>query len=399
MDNRSILISGLGIAGPTLAYWLGRCGYKVTLVEQAAAVRTGGYVVDFWGLGFDVADRMGLLPALRRDGYRVGEIRFVDAHGRRSGGFDADVFRSLTRDRYVSIPRGDLAALIYSSLEDHHEVIFGDSINMLREDDRGVQVTFEHAPQRRFDLVVGADGLHSRVRQLVFGDQDQFETYLGYMVAAFEAEGYRPRDGRNYVSYSVPGKQVGRFALYGDRTLMLFVFAANQPPHVDTHDTDAQRTLLHAEFSDAGWECRQILTALEAADEFYFDRVSQVRMNSWTQGRIALIGDAASCPSLLAGQGSSLAMMAAYVLAGELSRPDREAGDAFRAYEALVKPFMDGKQRAAERFATSFAPKTRWGICLRNQVMKAFKLPYAAKLAFGRSLLDELELPDYPALR
>ncbi len=202
MRDRTILISGIGIAGPTLAFWLARCGYKATLVEQATRLRTGGYVIDFWGLGFDVAERMGLLPALQRDGNLYQELRFVDARGQRVGGFNADVFPTLTDGRYVSLPRGDLAALIYDSIEGDQEVIFGDSITAIEQDDDSVQVTFQHAPARRFDLVIGADGLHSEVRRLVFGSQDQFETYLGYMVAAFEVEGYRPRDEGYFVSYS-----------------------------------------------------------------------------------------------------------------------------------------------------------------------------------------------------
>ncbi len=199
------------------------------------------------------------------------------------------------------------------------------------------------------------------------------------------------------MSYTEPGRQVGRFALDDDRTLFLFVFAANQAPRIDPHDTNAQNRVLIAEFSEAGWECPQILAELEKTNEFYFDRVSQIRMNSWSRGRVALLGDAAFCPSLLAGQGSALAMAAAYVLAGELGRKDAVPDEAFQRYEELLKPFMAGKQKAAEQFATSFAPRTWWGIYLRNQLTKAFTLPYVAKLVLGRTLLDHLQLPTYPA--
>jgi 2-polyprenyl-6-methoxyphenol hydroxylase-like FAD-dependent oxidoreductase len=395
MTNRTVLISGMGIAGPTLAYWLARYGFKLTLVEHSPTLRTGGYIIDFWGLGYDIAEWMGLFPALRAEGYDVRELRFVDDRGRRVGGFAVDVFRALTGGRYVSLPRGDLAKLIYDKIEGRCETLFGDSITSIAQSSDGVQVTFERAPTRRFDLVIGADGLHSAVRELVFGSEDRFEKYLGYTVAAFEVEGYQPRDEDVYVSYAVPGKQVARFAMRDDCTVFLSVFTADHPPRVKSHDKIAQKRVLHAAFDDAGWECRRILAALDACDEIYFDRVSQIRMDVWSRGRVALLGDAAFCPSLLAGQGSALAMIAAYVLAGELTKCGARPEPAFRRYEQLLRPFMTEKQKAAEGFARSFVPKTRLGLFFRNHVTHAFTIPGIAKLAMGRSLLDRLELPDY----
>jgi 2-polyprenyl-6-methoxyphenol hydroxylase-like FAD-dependent oxidoreductase len=206
-QNKSVLISGIGIAGPTLTYWLLECGFEPTVVERAPRLRTGGYVIDFWGLGYDIAERMGLLPALEREGYHMCELRFVDDRGQRVGGFGVDVFRELTGRRYLSIPRSGLGGLIYSRIEGRCATIFGDSIAGIRQGADGVQVEFERTPSRRFDLVIGADGLHSTVRALDFGNQNLFERYLGYVVAAFEVEGYRPRDEGVYVSYSVPASR------------------------------------------------------------------------------------------------------------------------------------------------------------------------------------------------
>jgi 2-polyprenyl-6-methoxyphenol hydroxylase-like FAD-dependent oxidoreductase len=392
---RSILISGAGIAGPTLAYWLMEYGFTPTLVERAPHLRTGGYVIDFWGLGYDVAERMGLVPALRRIGYDVEELRLVDGEGRRVGGFGVDVFRELTDGRYVSIARSELARLLIEKIEGRCEVMFGDSITALKEASNGVEVSFEHAPPRRFDLVIGADGLHSEVRRLAFGKERQFERYLGYMVAAFQTEGYRPRDDLVYVSCGLPGKQVARFAMRGDRTMFLFIFAADEPPHIAAHDVAAQKELLNAKFGEAGWECPKILQALAESNDLYFDPVAQIRMDAWSKGRIALLGDAAFCVSLLAGQGSALAMTAAYALAGELGRTSADPQAAFRRYEALLRPLIATKQKAAEQFAGSFAPKTRLGLFVRNQVTKAFAIPYVAKMTMGSSLLDRIELPDY----
>jgi 2-polyprenyl-6-methoxyphenol hydroxylase-like FAD-dependent oxidoreductase len=392
--NQSVLISGIGIAGTTLAYWLGEHGFKPTLVERASHLRTSGYVIDFWGLGYDIAERMGLLSGLKSDGYDVQEVRFVNAEGRRVGGFGVDVFRSLTGGRYVSIARSDLAKLIYHMIDGQCETIFGDSIAGIEDTGDDVGVVFERSGPRRFDLVIGADGLHSAVREVVFGSQNRFEKFLGYTVAAFEIKGYRPRDERVYVSHGVPGKQVSRFPMRDDRTLFLFVFADGSDYHTAMHDMTGHKAILHKEFDDAGWECPRILAALDASDDVYFDRVSQIQMNVWSRGRVALVGDAAFCPSLLAGQGAALAMISAYVVAGELGKSEGRHEEAFRRYERLLRPFMTAKQGVAEQFASSFAPKTRLGLFLRNKVMNAFAVPFVANRALG-GLLDRIELPNY----
>jgi len=344
--KKSVLISGAGIAGPALAYWLALYGFKATLVEVAPHLRTGGYVMDFWGRGFDVAEKMGLLPAIEREGYDVQEFRLVDANGRRVGGFNAEVFRSATNGRYVSIPRGELAKIIYQKVEGRCESIFGDSITKIEQDQNGVRVAFKCTRPRDFDIVIGADGHHSVVRKLVFGKQEHFEKYLGYMAAAFAANGYRPRDEDVYVSYSLPGKQVARFAMRNDRTMFFFVFADNEGRRVEPHNTNAHKDILRAEFGHAGWECPKILAAMESCDEVYFDRVSQIRMETWSQGRVGLIGDAAFCPSFLAGQGAAMAMIAAYVLAGELSRLANQPQEAFQRYEQQLHPLIASKQKA-----------------------------------------------------
>lgn len=396
MQERSILISGIGIAGATLAYWLGKFGLTPTLVERAPDLRSGGYVIDFWGPGYDIAERMGIVPELKTEGYDTRELRIVNAKGRRVGGFGVEVFRELTAGRYVTIARSDLAKLIYRKIESRYETIFGDGIANIVQDKDGVRVEFAHAKPRRFDILIGADGLHSAVRRLVFGSHDRFEKHLGYAVAAFEVNIYRNRDEGVYVSYAAPRKQVARFATRGNRTLFLFVFAIDRPLGIDPHDARSQQALLHTEFDHADWECSQILTAMDNCDNLYFDSVSQIRMNAWSLGRVALVGDAAFCPSLLAGQGSALAMAAAYVLAGELSQANARPEAAFSAYEQLLRPFMTGKQKAAEKFARSFAPKTQVGLFLRNQVTRAFAIPYVADLMLGRILRDEIDLPDYP---
>ena len=211
--------------------------------RERASLRTSGYVIDFWGLGYDIAEKMGLLPDIARIGYHMQELRIVDDCGRRLSGFGVQVFREFTGGRYITLGRSDLSKLIYDRISRSCEIIFGDSITSLGQAHDEVHVEFEHGSKRRFDLVIGADGLHSRVRKLVFGPQDRYERDLGYRVAAFETGGYRPRNELVYTIHCAPGRQVGRFALRNDRTLFLFIFdgggePASVPGRVDQNAFD-----------------------------------------------------------------------------------------------------------------------------------------------------------------
>ncbi|OSI60314.1 hypothetical protein BSZ21_38785 [Bradyrhizobium canariense] len=389
----SVLISGVGIAGPTLAYWLKAAGFQSTLLERASALRSGGYVIDFWGLGYTIAERMGLIPVINRDGYHAQEFRVVDKAGHRLAGFGTDVFAELTNGQYVTLQRSDLSRMLFERITGCVETIFGDEIILVEEKPDCVEVQLKHGGRRRFGLLIGADGLHSAVRNLVFGPQAQFERRLGYIVAAFEAHGYRPRDEDVYLIYGQPGRMVGRFTLRDDRTLFLLVFAAHHSVFPET--PASQKALLREIYGGDGWECDQMLAELERAGELYFDTVSQIRMPNWSRGRVALVGDAAFCVSLLAGQGSALAMISAYVLAGELAVAGGGYLEAFAGYEARLKSYIGRKQQGAERFAGALAPRTHVGMLFRNVVVRSFSIPGLARLAIGRDIADELELPDY----
>jgi 2-polyprenyl-6-methoxyphenol hydroxylase-like FAD-dependent oxidoreductase len=394
MKQQSILISGAGIAGPALAYWLVKDGHTVTLVERTPEFRAGGYVIDFWGLGYELVEKMGLLPEVIKAGYEVKELRLVNKQGRKIAGLNADVFRTATFGRYTSLPRGDLARVIYTAVAPKIETRFGDSIKTISEDTDGVAVTFEHGAPQRFDMVIGADGLHSKVRELMFGPESDFEKFLGYTVAAFDTDGYEPRTEDTYVSYGVPGKQAARFAMRDNRTTFLFVLAGEDGRDIDPHDTDAHKAFMHKAFGSLGWECPQILEAMDRVPELYFDRVSQIRMPTWHTNRTALVGDAGYCPSLLAGQGSALAIIGGYVLAGEIARASTPS-EAFARYEEILHSFMLHKQVAAEGFAPSFAPKTAFGLFFRNISTRLLNIPFFAKQALGSSLLDKIKLPEY----
>jgi 2-polyprenyl-6-methoxyphenol hydroxylase-like FAD-dependent oxidoreductase len=383
-----IAISGGGVAGAALAHWLHRTGHTPTIIERAPAFRTGGYMVDFWGVGYRVARRMGIADRIRDTGYDVRCVRAVGPSGEVRAELGVNVFRRMVGDDFTSLPRGDLAAAIYATVEDKVETIFGDSIAAIDDHGDGVRVTFDNAPPRDFDLVVGADGLHSNVRHLTFGPDENYEHYLGCKVAACVVDGYRPRDELVYVTCNTLGRQVARFALRGDRTMFLFVFRAE-------HDgAGTPKDQLRNQFGAAGWECPRILAALEGVDDLYFDVVSQIRMDRWSTGRVLLIGDAAGCISLMGGEGTGLAITEAYVLAGELLRAGGDHRRAFDAYETRLRPFIRAKQAGAERFIDFFATRTRIGLRFRDVAMRTMNFGPLATLLAG-SVRDNFELPEY----
>ncbi len=390
-----VVINGAGIAGTTLAYWLCEFGHEVLLVEEAAEPRRGGYILDFWGIGYDVAEKMALIPQLQELCYWADELHLVDRHGRRCGGYRLDVLPRLAKGRFMALSRSDLAATIRAALGERVETVFGDSVARIEDEDTRVRVGFDHAAPRVVDLVVGADGLHSRVRGLAFGEETRFEYALGCHAAAFEAAGYRPADDLSYVAHGDPGRYITRFPVSPTRTFFFMVFRDELLGRDMPSNESEYKPVLKEVFGDMGWECPQILSTMENVDDFYFDSISQIRMDRWTRGRAALVGDAAACPSLLAGEGAGLAMAEAYVLAGEIhgSRGDHRA--AFAGYEKRMMPFLRHKQQSAEKLLFAFVPKTALGVAMRNFGTRLMNLPLFPEIFLGSHLHDDIELPNY----
>ncbi|MGA0569066.1 FAD-binding domain [Rathayibacter sp. KR2-224] len=386
-----VLIVGAGIAGPTLAFWLNRSGHEITIVEHATELRSGGYLIDFWGAGFDVAQRMGIVPELRPHGYVFTEARAIDRNGRKIASFNPEAVIESNK-RYMSIPRTDLASVIYDSLGGEVELILGDTVHDLANDGGCVRVTFESGSTRDFDLVFGADGLHSRVRRLAFGPDEQFEKYLGLVVAAFDAERYPQRDELIALMYAEIGFQAIRLSFRDDATLLLFT--VRHDGHVPV-ERAAQESLLREKLGGMGWEVPEMLAVMPHAKNFYFDTASQIRMPSWSTGRIALVGDAGAGPSFLAGQGSALAMVEGYTLAAELARTS-DYREAFARYEERLAPLVRSKQAGAQGLGLAFAPKNRFQLGVRNTVLKMMGLPKVPDIAMGRSFHDRVELPSFP---
>lgn len=390
-----VAINGAGIAGTALAYWLGKLGHDVLLVERAPELRTGGFVLNLWGIGYDSVERMGLLPKLLELQHYSDELRMVDRSGRTRGGYPSNVLLKLANGRMASLARSDIAAAIYASLDDRVETVFGDSIAAINDDGARVRVEFEHSASREVDLVIGADGLHSRVRQLAFGPDARFEYPMGCHVASFEVAGYRPRNGNTYVAHTAPGRYVARFPLRDD-WMLFFVLLRNEylKGRVPRNHAERQAALTDA-LADIGWESDAILSAIGQVDEIYFDSISQIRMDAWVNGKIVLIGDAAACPSLIAGEGAGLALAEAYVLAGELHRHPGDTDAALVRYQALLHAVVARKQKHAESLVASFVPRTALGVRARDYATLLMRLPVFPKILMGRYFHDEMELPEY----
>lgn len=390
-----VAINGAGIAGTALAYWLSRLGHEVLLVERAPRLRTGGYILNLWGIGYDAIERMGLLPTLLALQYDTDELRMVDVQGRTRGYYSSQVLQRLANGRIASLARSDIAAAIHGLLDGRVETIFGDSIATIEDDGVRASICFERGASREVDLVIGADGLHSRVRQIAFGPDNWFEHSMGCHVASFEIAGYRPREERLYVACTTPGRYIARFPVRDDKTLVFMLLRDEYLQGVRPADDAGRKAVLKDAFSGMGWECPAILSALEDAGEVYFDSISQMRMESWAKGRVALVGDSAACPSLIAGEGAGFALAQAYVLAGELHHHQGDVDPALKRYQGRMKPYTLRKQAHAEGLVPSFVPKTALGVRARDMATVLMRLPVFPRLLMGRYFRDATTLPEY----
>lgn len=378
-----VLISGASVAGPVLAFWLRRFGFTPTIVERTAALRggTGGHAVDLFSGAVDVVDRMGLLSPIQEARTRTETVRF-----QRSGRRPVDVpmaklIEGVTDRRHVEVMRGELAQILHGAIRDDVEFLFGDSITALDDDGAGVDVTFGHAEPRRFDLVVGADGLHSNVRALAFGPERDHRLYLGGYLAAFTMPGGDQVPGRmvnhltvNRLAASYPVWQTGE-------ARALFLFRRAEELRYDRHDVGEQRRLLKAEYAGAGVD--HMLDAADDAPDFYLDDISQIRLDTWSRGRVTLVGDAGYSPGPAVGGGTTIAAVGAYLLAHHLATHDDHTA-AFRAYENEMRPYVLRSRDVAPRIMRTFVPGSRAQVAL---IPALTKLLVSAPLGLRRRLL------------
>ncbi|MGH7911303.1 MAG: FAD-dependent monooxygenase [Candidatus Dormibacteraceae bacterium] len=396
MKEKDILISGAGIAGPALAFWLCRAGHRVTIVERASEPRRGGQAVDLRGAGRTVIERMGRLQRAREVAIDQRGFALVDRRGRITARMPVDAFDGRGIVSEIEILRGDLGGLLYEASLPGTEYVFGDTIAALEAQADGVEVTFEHAPSRRFDLVVGADGLHSTVRRLVFGPDESCIEDLGLLSGGWTGPANVDLDGW-FLMYNAPGGLVaaarpGR--LPGE--IKVGLSFRSGPLAVECRGEGALKEKLATRFAGAGWETSRLLEGMWDASDFYFDTTGQVRLDRWSRGRVVLLGDAGYCPTPLTGLGTSLALVGAYVLAGELSSAGEDHEVAFARYEERLRPYVKQAQELPPGGVGSFAPRSALMIRMRALSMRWMtRWPMRNLLAGQFTKADAIDLPDY----
>ncbi|WP_435175792.1 FAD-dependent monooxygenase [Actinacidiphila sp. bgisy145] len=388
-----VLISGASIAGPALAYWLNRHGYAVTVVEKAGTIRSGGYPIDIRGTALDVVERMGLLPQLRDAHIDLHRITFLEGDGSEVTSLHPHAVTGGVAGHDLEVRRGDLTDALYTAVRDDVEFLFNDSVDSLEQTTDGIDVTFRGGGSRRFDMVFGADGMHSRTREMVFGPEDQFHRHLGYCFAIFTMRNTLGLSHETVV-WNAPGRAAAVYAVSDDDEVHAFLnFAQRDLPSGMFGDREAQQRLLTETFADAGWEIPSILAALREADDVFFDAVGQIRMPQWSRARVALVGDAAYAPSFLTGQGTSLALVGAYMLAGSLAERDHAAG--FAAYEHATRAFVTLNQNLVGKGGATLFPTTAQALEERNdRLRKLSALPSPEP----RPAHSALALPDFDDL-
>lgn len=392
-----VLISGASIAGPALAYWLHRYGFEVTVVERAPALRPGGYSVDIRGAAISVLERMGILDQVRSLDTHMTGVYFVNEQGKIKGKIsEASIGNQHGMD--IEIMRENLGNILFDLTKDKVTYIWGDSITSIHESISGVEVQYINGKPDTFDLIIGADGIHSNVRTLKFGDEDQFKRSLGCYISIFEFENYLNLD-HSQMLYTVPGKTVGMYSANDKKEAKGMLVFQSEPLKYDRYNTEEQKILIKNAFEELkGWETPNLLKKLVNASDFYFDEICQIHMPTWSDGRIALVGDAAYCPSPLSGQGTSMALVGAYVLAGELKAANGDYNKSFISYEKEMRNFVEKNQKIGLLTAGGMIEKSNFKILLRNAMLRFPILMNGMFKAITKMIAkaaNEIELKDY----
>jgi 2-polyprenyl-6-methoxyphenol hydroxylase-like FAD-dependent oxidoreductase len=367
--TRSVLISGAGIAGLTLAILLREDGWEPLVIERDPALRTEGYMMDFFGTGWDVAVRMGLDGEIRDVHYPIGYLEYIDKEGHpRFPPIPLARIREALDGNYTYLRRPDLERILFARATSSGVTIrFGSTIRSVAENDSGVEVHFEDGTSGTFRLLFGADGVHSRVRELVFGPEEEFERFLGYYVAALHLRERKEPDRDSVEIYEEPGRVVWVYPRDDQSIDAIYMFEHDRVGRIQRKD---RLSFVREQFRGADWIAESLLSGYTSDEPVYFDSTIQIVMPAWQKGRVALLGDACGCLTLIAGQGSHMAMAGAWVIATELRRHDGDHAAAFRVYEEFLRPVIEKKQQEAVRTAKTFIPASSGKMVFRYLLLR-----------------------------
>ncbi|MEO8956377.1 MAG: FAD-dependent monooxygenase [Ktedonobacteraceae bacterium] len=355
-----VLISGGGIAGLTLAYWLRHYNIPSVMIEKAEDLRREGYAIDFLGTGYDVAERMSLIDRLRFQQIPFETLVYVNKAGKLIARLDANLLRSITVGKYMGLLHATLEEALYEALGGQVEVRFGRWLLAIEPGPDAVYVTFNDGTTESFDLLIGADGVHSSTRTLVYGPEEQFSRSLGYTI------------GHTFKMYVEPGRLAAAYCTpQVDDILTFFMYQTTRQEHLPREQRLAR---LREVFAGMGWLTQQFLSDVSPSASVFMDAVIQIQMPSWHHSRVVLVGDACDCPTLLSGQGASLAMGGAYLLAKAL-HDTADYQEAFRRYEQQMSAYVRAQQKSARGTAKSFLPGSPLGLFVQHTMMKVLFRP------------------------
>ncbi|MFI5342728.1 MAG: FAD-dependent monooxygenase [Chlamydiales bacterium] len=395
MKNKKVLISGAGVAGLTLAYWLKRYGFIPTLIEKHPSLRTGGYKIDLRGVALEILKRMEIYSTIVENRTAITHAICVDEAGNQVTQMSADLCGTRLEGIDLEIMRGNLCLIMKEALGEI-ECLFGDSITHISENSNGVSVEFEKNKPRTFDIVVGADGLHSSVRKLVFGDESNFSQEFGVYLSVFSIPNFL-----NLTACEIEHHSLRKFVnIYRDlkdtHAKVAIAFSVDKP--FDSRDPKEQKKLIEEVFANSEWEMPQILAAMKESPDFYFDSMAQIHMPHWSKGRVTLVGDAAYSATPMSGQGTSIAIAGAYVLAGELADAQGDYRIAFSHYEKLMRPFANENQ-ALVKMSARIMKGSAYSVWLHRlmAIMPAKVLHYFKNLGLKRTTkaANALTLKEY----